>query len=34
MRWRWLHWLVIIALALHLASCIFTGQSFMPGAPY
>lgn len=24
------HWLVFIAVILHLFSCIFTGQSFMP----
>ncbi len=25
-----IHWAVFIALALHLFSCVFMGQSFMP----
>jgi len=29
-----LHWAVFIALALHLAACIFGGQSYMPALPF
>jgi cytochrome b561 len=29
-----IHWLVVIALALQLYSCIFMGQSNMPGVGF
>lgn len=31
---RFGHWVIFITLVLHLCSCIFTGQSFMPELPY
>jgi cytochrome b561 len=31
---RLLHWLIFFAVILHLYSCIFAGQSFMPGQPF
>lgn len=29
-----LHWAVFIALALQLISCVFLGETHMPGAPF
>jgi len=29
-----LHWIIVIAVVLQLFSCIFMGQSFMPGVPF
>jgi len=31
---RLLHWVVVIALVLHLFSCVFLGKSYMPDAPF
>jgi len=31
---RLIHWLIFIAVILQLFSCIFMGQSFMPGRPF
>lgn len=31
---RTIHWLVAIAMVLHLYSCIFMGVSFMPAQPW
>lgn len=28
------HWAAFIALALHLFSCVFLGQSYMPAVPF
>ena len=29
-----IHWLIAIAVVLHLFSCVFLGQSFMPEKPF
>lgn len=29
-----LHWIIMIAVALQLFSCVFLGQSHMPGMPW
>jgi hypothetical protein len=31
---KWLYWLVAIAVVLHLFSCVFMGQSFMPSVGF
>jgi hypothetical protein len=31
---RLVHWIVAIALVLQLASCLFSGVSYMPGSPW
>jgi predicted small lipoprotein YifL len=31
---RVIHWLIIIAVVLHLFSCVFLGQSYMPELPF
>jgi Ni,Fe-hydrogenase I cytochrome b subunit len=31
---RFVHWLIAVAVVLHLFSCIFLGQSFMPGVGF
>lgn len=34
MKKRLLHWAVFLALVLHLFSCVFLGQSYMPAVPF
>ena len=29
-----IHWLIAIAVVLHLFSCVFMGQSMMPAQPF
>lgn len=29
-----IHWIIFIAVILHLFSCIFLGQSYMPAQPF
>lgn len=29
-----IHWLIAIAVVLHLFSCVFLGQSYMPAVPF
>jgi hypothetical protein len=31
---KFIHWLIVAAVVLHLFSCVFLGQSYMPAVPF
>jgi hypothetical protein len=31
---KFIHWLIVAAVVLHLFSCVFLGQAYMPAVPF